>query len=444
MHTLCFYARPATKGIRFNVIPVGEYKHDPTGRRPKYRDAAIRFIGRHIRSASGDRCDRALREQDAPYRVHFVRDHVEKDVIYRCDHADDLVARFEEAVGGQLYFRCFVQAKVEYFELVLRYDEHRVFRYPEWSDGQKTLFAGLVVIDYHRPDVLLIDEIENHFHPEYMTQFAIFIKRVVPQTVLVTHHPHMLFSRLVDKLYYIQLESRESDEPPLRERFDKALHPRSPRRAVKELASDFDLITAAYGLFHNQDRQLLHLAEKLRSAVNFNLTKTLAALFLADVASAKRSPFVDSQTGQLLGVLKEAADVDEGAVEILDYGAGRGRTLVEVLKEPTAKRGFPFRWWLWEPDSALRNDLASLWESAGVGDSIVIIDDIDRVPPETFHVAVLSNVLHEVTPNAFAKILTGIRRVIRTKGGKLVVLELSGSPGIPVVGDTGHTGSCGH
>lgn len=410
---------------RFNVIPMGEYKHDPVGQKPKYREAAIRFIGRQMRGAFGEMCDYDSWVSDAASRLRFVHENVDKDRIYLCDHADEAVTRFEEAVGGRLYFRYFAQGGSEFLELVLRYDEHRVFRYPEWSDGQKTLLASLMIIDHHRPDVLLIDEIENHFHPEYMTQLAIFIKKVVPQTILVTHHPHMLFSRLVDRLYYIELNTRDFEPPPQTERFDKTLHPRSPRRSVKELTSDFDLITAAYGLFHNQDRQLLHLAEKLHSAVDIKLTKTLVELFRREAVSPKGSPFLDSQTVQLLSVIKESTTNPKEPVEILDYGAGRGRSLLEVLKEPQAKRQFEFRWFFWEENAQLRAELAKLCASSSLKDMINVIDDIESVADGKFHVAVVSNVLHEVTPKTFARILTTTRRLIRDGSGKLVILELN-------------------
>lgn len=409
---------------RFNVIPVGEYKHDPTGKKPKYRDAAIRFIGKQIKNTFGEKFDYNSWVDDAAYRLRFVHENISKDLIYLCDSSDGVVARFEEAVGGRLYFRYFEQQS-EFLELVLWYDEHRIFRYPSWSDGQKTLFASLLIIDHHKPDVLLIDEIENHFHPEYITQLAIFIKSIVPQTILVTHHPHMLFSRLVDKLYYIELQARDFEQPPRTQRLDKAFHPRSPRRSIKELTSDFDLITAAYGLFHHQDRQLLHLAEKIHNAVDIKLTKTLIELFRNEAVPPKSSPFPDTQTAQLLSVIKESMDVPNTAVEILDYGAGRGRTLLEVLKEPQARRGFTFRWSFWEKNAALRGELASLAAKTSAEHEINVIGDVESVPSQTFHVAVLSNVLHEVTPKEFAQILATTRRVIKPDVGKLVILELS-------------------
>jgi energy-coupling factor transporter ATP-binding protein EcfA2 len=409
---------------RFNVIPAGEYKHDPTGKKPRYRDAAIRFIGRQVQNALGN-IDEESWENDASYRLHFIHDKVDKESIYRCDKNDEVVKRFEEAVEGRLYFRYFVQAKSEFLELVLRYDEHRVFRYPSWSDGQQTLFAGLLIIDYHRPDVLLIDEIENHFHPEYITQFAIFIKKIVPQTILVTHHPHMLFSKLVDKLYYMELKGIDSEDPPPNERFDRTLHPRSPKRNIKELITDFDLITAAYGLFHNQDRQLLHLAEKLHHAVDVKFTKILIELFKAEAVPSGEDFFLDAQSIQLIGVIKRSVEETSGAIEILDYGAGRGRTLLEVLKEPQAKRGFIFRWSFWEKDPGLRRELALLATNAASASDIRVIDNMEGVAPDTFHIAILSNILHEVTPKEFARILTDIRRVIKSDSGRFVVLELT-------------------
>jgi hypothetical protein len=332
---------------RFNVIPVGEYKHDPTGKKPQYRESAITFMARQMFSAFGSNFISEKWSSEPAYRVSFIREHVRMNTIYRCDERDELVARFEQAVAGRLYFRFFEQPRTEFLELILRYDEHRVFRYPDWSDGQKTLFASLLIIDHHRPEVLLIDEIENHFHPEYMTQLAIFIKKTVPQTILVTHHPHILFSRLVDKLYYIQLDGADPEPPPNSEKFNKSDHPRSPGRSVKELISDFDLISAAYDLFHNQDRQLLHLAEKLHDAFDIKLTKTLIDLFHSEVISARSDLFLDAQAVQLLSVIKQSLRGYD-SLSILDYGAGRGRTLLEILKESGDKRTFRFKWAFWE------------------------------------------------------------------------------------------------
>lgn len=56
--------------------------------------------------------------------------------------------------------------------------------------------------------------------------------------------------------------------------------------------------------------------------------------------------------------------------------------------------------------------------------SIAVIEEIEAEPSEAFHIAVLSNVLHEVTPPVFAEMLTTIRRLIKPNG-KLVVLELT-------------------
>jgi energy-coupling factor transporter ATP-binding protein EcfA2 len=410
---------------RFNVIPLGEYKNDPGGRKPQYRNAAIRFIGKQLRAIFGEQCDPSLWSKDASYRLRFASKNIGRNLMYHCSRDDILVTRFEQAVGGQLYFRRYEQDGRDYLELALRYDQHRVFRYSKWSDGQQTLLAGFLIIDYHKPDVLLIDEIENHFHPEYITHLSMFIKEVVPQTILVTHHPHMLFSKLVDKLYYMQLGSINDEmPPPPTEPFDKTHHPRSYRRNIKELTSDFDLITAAYGLFHNQDRQLLHLAEKLHGVIDFKLTKALIQLFQGEAVQPGASTFIDSQTAQLLSIIKESVDVPKHELEILDYGAGRGRTLLEVLKVSQAKRGFTFRWSFWERDAVLREYLASLNTKLSASYEINVIDDIAAVPQGKFHIAILSNVLHEVTPVGFAEIFSEIRRVIDPKVGKFIILEL--------------------
>lgn len=408
---------------RLNEIPIGKYKNDPGGRTPRFREATVSFIGSHLKHRFGAEFDDQRWLTDADYRLRFSQKNLPDRKIFACDNTDLVVRRFEEAVGGKLYFGNKSKAgQSPHLQLALRYDEYRVFYYPNWSDGQKTLLCALLAISFHQPDVLLIDEIENHFHPEYITQLALLIKQKVPQTVIVTHHPHLLFSELVDRVFYVELKSEPLNKMPDEEQLSIGSMPRSPKRQIKELVTDFDIISAAYGLFHNQDRQLMNLAQATINAADAILTRNLAAAFEPDVVQASPGSFVDSQTKQLIEVFQKSTG-ESKTIKVLDYGAGRGRTLLSVLKYPAVRRGFSFEWDFWEPDSKLRAGLQNLISEVEMP-GIRCLPDTDSVTENTYDVAVLANVLHEITPDAFADILSQISKTVKKQTGLMVILEL--------------------
>lgn len=88
-------------------------------------------------------------------------------------------------------------------ELVLVWGNGVVAPYPDWSDGQKSLFTILTEVSVEKPDVCAYDEIENFFHPKYITDVLEFLKSNIPQTILASHHPHLIFGRAVDDVYFI-------------------------------------------------------------------------------------------------------------------------------------------------------------------------------------------------------------------------------------------------
>lgn len=401
---------------KFFTIPIKQPKPDPAGRRPKYREAAISFIKRLLRPASG-----------TPYDTAFFETHFPSGNIYKCDQEDPVVIAFQEAAGALLYFCYYPDAAGGHIELVLRENVHRRLRYLDWSDGQQALFASFLIIDHHRPDVLLIDEIENHLHPEYMTRLTEFVKKQVPQTVMVTHHPHIMFSKLVDKKYYFGLQPFEREAAPAVEKFSKDFQSRSPRRAVRDINSEFELLRAAYELFHDKDCELLHLAEQFRTSVDMEFTKSLINIFKNDPAPAGRSPFADTQTSQtskLLQLIKASQGARADQFDVLDYGAGRGRTLIELLKESPADLTVHLHWRFWDPSPERRQELKAVAEKQSAPCKVTVIEEITGHPSGAFDLVILSNVAHEVTPDRLTEILITARRLLRQEG-KLVVLELS-------------------
>ena len=187
------------------------------------------------------------------------------DKIYLCKQDDFLVAKFQEAVQGYLYFGAAKDEKMLPTFIIRSYDGNRTLRYTDWSDGQKTLFTSLLEINYIKPEILLIDEIETHYHPDYISQLLGFIKgtvdqQIVRQCIVVTHHPHVIFSKFVDKVNYIDTKDGKIKAPEQtftigKEFFKTYIAP----RVIKELDTYEKKIESAYNLFEQKDRQILQL-----------------------------------------------------------------------------------------------------------------------------------------------------------------------------------------
>lgn len=404
---------------RLNEIPLS-FKHDPQGRTPKYREAIIGFIADQLSVARASRVEEEQWAQDADYRKKLVA-QLEERTLYRCSGESPILRRFEQAVRGNLYFGKKGGGKSMHLELAIRYDDHRLFYYPTWSDGQKTLLTALIFIQHHQPDVLLLDEIENHFHPEYITQLAQFLREVVPQTLLVTHHPHVLFSTLIDRLFYLEVDKTPDLEAPGKVQLPQGFRSRSPSRQIAELSTDFDRITAAYGLFHNQDRQLLTLAQATHDSIDMAFTASLAHLFLSLEIEVEESPATRQPLQQIESLLAGVLNTFRrtgSSLRVLDYGAPRVRSLERLLRTSSISLGESLQWSFWGVPST-----GARLPEGGLGFDLRLYSASDPLPSNTFDLAILSNVLHEMTPAEFATTLATVRQAIRQAGGNLVILE---------------------
>ena len=51
--------------------------------------------------------------------------------------------------------------------------------------------------------IVLFDEIENHLHPAYMSLLLSALKERSVQTIVSTHHPHLIFSDHADRVFFL-------------------------------------------------------------------------------------------------------------------------------------------------------------------------------------------------------------------------------------------------
>jgi hypothetical protein len=188
------------------------------------------------------------------------------------------VTRLQLALGANLHFRCIKRDKAAYarqFEFVLVCGHGTTLPYEMWSDAQRALFYVLVSLEHFGPEIVLYDEAENHPHPAFMSYILEELRARPVQSIITTHHPHLIFSRFADRVYYIETDRpKPSPTPP--PQFSFSAQYVDFERRVEELRGSFEKISNSYKLFTHQDVQLLAQAEYVQTRSTLILIQTLS------------------------------------------------------------------------------------------------------------------------------------------------------------------------
>jgi SAM-dependent methyltransferase len=275
-----------------------------------------------------------------------------------------------------------------------------------------------------QPDILLLDEIENHLHPAYISDVLSFLKRHVAQSIVTTHHPHVVFSELVDRVVYIEA-ARPPLPPTSAQEMDyvKKHFQGSPQRRFFQIDTSFEKLAAVYKLFANHDRQLLLQAQRVLQESEMEFYSAITDIYREGIKMASSRVTPDLQSIQLLGGLKRLG-LRRLAGErhvILDFGAGYGRTEMELSKLSSWQVGGAIQWICWERDPVVRLALRNQVKNASITASIP--DSLEEVQDSSVDLCTLVNVIHHLTPENFVDILQSA--ISKTAcSGALVILEL--------------------
>jgi energy-coupling factor transporter ATP-binding protein EcfA2 len=342
--------------------------------------------------------------------------------VYLCDEDDPLVQRLQRALGGTLYFRCLKRDKKAFawqFEFDLVYGNGTTLPYEMWSDGQRALFYVLVSLEHFRPEIVLYDEAENHLHPAFMSEILEHLRSLPIQSLIVTHHPHLVFSRFADKVFYIETDHPKPHAIPPKHLPFTAQYFDFDRR-IGQLRGNFEKIASSYRLFSHQDAQLLAQAEYVKNRSSLILASALGALFSYPPIPESKRPLPDTQSQQLADRIRNFAGLhDHKTVEILDLGAGLGRQVRELAKLSDYQLHSDLSWTCFEP---IPTNFALLQERFN-GTPVRVCPNLAELRKQKFHFSVLANVLHELTPPEFAAYLRAADEHTSNKGG-ILVLEL--------------------
>lgn len=348
------------------------------------------------------------------------------DALYKCKSDDDVVKVLETALNAHLYFR-YVKVgndSLGQVDFCLVYGDGSSRVYTEWSDGQRAVFYFLMLIRQVRPDILLLDEIENHLHPAYISDVLSFMKKHIAQSIVTTHHPHVVFSELVDKVVYIEAARPPHPATSAREMdYVKKHYQSSPQRTFFTLDTSFEKLTAVYRLFAHHDRQLLLQAQRVLHESEIAFYTAITDIYRDGIKMVSSRLTPDSQSTQLVSGLRKLGLLQQSRKKhvILDLGAGYGRTESEISKLSLWQLGGTIEWICWERDPIARQVLQDQVSSAGI--TVSIPDSMEEIPNASVDVCTLVNVLHHLTPKTFGDVIqTAISKIV--PNGALVILEL--------------------
>ena len=410
----------AAKGHRINHVITSAKTEFLRRQFPKAPSLTGLFSEFDLRDTEGFWSEESIKAQ--------MLDQLDPQMIYRADTvACPAIRTFESLASARIYLRR--NKKLNGIELVLRYGPSEAFsfggRTGGWSQGQKVAFCILLIVEYSRPSILLVDELENHLHPEYMTKVCEFIKERIPQTLIVTHHPHLIFSATANRVWFFDVEMSQDESPSIDAFPEKTSASRPPpRRRIYELSDDFERIEAAYSLFDNYDRALLTLATSLQEQVTTVLLKNIESGLTLDIASTSKSSRPDTQSQEIHNVVSSLFRNVEHRLEVLDYGAGKGRTVAELLKTSLFQRK-RMAWTFYEPNENIAAELQSKYAN-NLPDcdlNISVCNVVQNLSESSFDVVLAANVLHECSPEQIVALLDTCRIALRPQG-RVLIAEL--------------------
>lgn len=358
-----------------------------------------------------------------------------------CSRSDPVVQLLEESLDGTLYLR-----KTEigdksnpettrgqassphhpqfHLEFVLAHPGGILVPFDMWSDGQKVLLYLTLMMQMEKPEVILLDEIENHLHPANISKVMLALRKSGSQCLLTTHNPHVMFSDFCDRVFYLDSPSLGKERnPQTRLTYSKQLSQKPRRSGIIELHDGFEKIVGLYQMFDKQDNQLLRHAQLIYHQAEVDFYRFVAGALVSEVLPESKRPLPDSQTRGIAEEIRTVADrlEDSRPVRVLDFGAGIGRVAAELSKGIGWSK-MNQDWFAWEPDEERREVLRS--RLAGIPLTSTIVDSLCEIAESSVDVCILANVLHELCLEAATRALLEILVKLNRNSGVIIVAEI--------------------
>lgn len=365
-------------------------------------------------------------------RSKLVRSMRSDTALYRCPPSHSLVRDIEALFGAGLFFRYErIKDKSDQIVLYLVFATEEALPFPQWSDGQQAAFYLLLFVHSRQPNVLLIDELENHLHPSFMTSVLGSLQQTVRQTIIATHHPHIIFSRYADRVLYLEHVGPPTTLGGLPTgKLDVSMKPLSRALVVRALPDAFEKLDHVYKLFDLRDSQLLQQAQLVRHEAELRFYKEFLAITREpDVLPAAPGRLPDRQTEQvasLLAMLGRTRETDPGTVQtvrVLDVGSGIGRVILEMSKYSEWQTAKHINWACTEPKQERRDALQEKLARCGLI-AAEVHADMTELLSGAFDAVLLCNVVHELPAQSLSDVLATVRPLLRPESGRLIIAEI--------------------
>ncbi len=362
-------------------------------------------------------------EQDS-YRNEIVKKTLKKNTYYKLDSKDNLVSAFYKATGGHLYIGWNHILPKTNLTLYLFYDEDRIIHFENWSEGQKVLFLSLIISKYLMPDILLFDEIENHLHPEFISVLLEYFKLTVKQTILSSHHPHIIFSKYVNSVWYLEIENQTTEYPEIVRKKSGPNANLAPVRKCYELIKNYHKVSKVYDLFDNFDNNLIKLSSTTLTDFKDYISDIFVNIYHYGIIPSSPIKKLDIQVEGLLKHIVDKID-RKGNINVLEIGSGKGRVLLDISKISSSTISEKVNWTLYEPVESVFNELkeniTKLNETTKLKYNIEVLNTFEF--DKKFDIIFLANVIHEFTPNVISNYFMIIPQLLNTEG-EVIIIEL--------------------
>jgi len=285
----------------------------------------------------------------------------------------------------------------------------REFNYSEFSEGEKTLFAYVLMFFLMsqnksirlKDSILIIDEPELHLHPDAEIDLINGIRNIIEdngQLYIATHSLNILSHLNYEEVFMVK---------------DGLIkHPSNTiqREALAELMKI--------------EERVLKLTEFLNSISDWAYVQFMIECFtnpdVIDVAKEN-----DPQIQSLKQIIN--ANEDNKKSLLLDFGAGKGRLYEQANRDEKFRNVIEYS--ALEPNTELHIDLAVKGVSK-------IFSSYTELIERSFDFVVLCNVLHEIDINEWVPTLNRIIDTLKDDGN-LIIIEAKSLRKGELIGSTG-------
>lgn len=268
-----------------------------------------------------------------------------------------------------------------------------LFNYPNLSTGEKTLFAYGILFFFQnifsaaklKESIIIIDEPELNLHPSAQIKVLDRLRDFIGnsgQLWIATHSLHILSHLHHDEI--IMVDNGEIVRP-----------------SVLTPAKTFNSLMGAERHIH-----------KLTQFVSSISDWTYANFIIDCFRQPDIIPWTNKQDAQV-DIFKKTFS-EKPSVKLLDYGAGKGRVGTAILHDKELNQKIEYYYAL-EPEATLHEEIKK------VTNVKQIFSDSEALPASTFDIVLLCNVLHEIEPQKWFKILDKIYESLHDNGSLIII-----------------------